>query len=60
MVVVHEWLVVVVSFGDWGVFVLVMAFKEVMLTSPPELAQYAPPPQPLVVLCGLFLDCMVC
>ena len=24
--------------GDWGVFALVMDFKEVMLTSPPELA----------------------
>ena len=36
--VVHEWLVVVVFCGDWGVFALLMDFKEVMLTSPPELA----------------------
>ena len=36
---VHEWLVVVVFFcGDLGVFALLMDFKEVMLTSPPELA----------------------
>ena len=53
MVVVHEWLVVVVFFGDWGVFVLVMAFKEVMLTSPPELAHCAPPPPPTEILLGL-------
>ena len=32
---------VVVFFGDWGVFLLVMAFKEVMPTSPPELAHSA-------------------
>ena len=30
--------------GDLGVFALVMDFKEVMLTSPPELAHCAPPP----------------
>ena len=30
--------------GDWGVLALVMDFREVMLTSPPELAHCAPPP----------------
>ena len=30
--------------GDWGVSALVMDFREVMLTSPPELAHCAPPP----------------
>jgi len=29
--------------GDWGVLALVMDFREVMLTSPPELAHCAPP-----------------
>ena len=38
LLVVHEWLVVVVFCGDWVVFALVMDFKEVMLTSPSELA----------------------
>ena len=33
-------------FGDWGVLALVMDFREVMLTSPPELAHCAPPPPP--------------
>ena len=28
----------------WGVFALVMDIREVMLTSPPELAHCAPPP----------------
>ena len=32
--------------GDWGVLVLVMDFREVMLTSPLELAHCAPPPPP--------------
>ena len=33
--------------GHWGVFALVMDFREVMLTSPPELAHCAPyPPYP--------------
>ena len=40
LVMVHEWFVVVVFWGDWGVFVLRMDFKEVMLTSPPELAHF--------------------
>ena len=31
--------------GDWGVLTLVMDFREVMLTSPPELA-HCPPPLP--------------
>ena len=35
---VHEGLVVVVYCGDWRVFTLVMDFKEVILTSPPEMA----------------------
>ena len=26
--------------GDWGLFALVMDFKEGMLTSPPELAHF--------------------
>ena len=30
--------------GDLGVLALVMDFREVMLTSPPELAHCAPPP----------------
>ena len=30
--------------GDWGLLALVMDFREVMLTSPPELAHYASPP----------------
>ena len=34
--------------GDWGVLALVMDFREVMLTSLPELAHCAPPP-PLTV-----------
>ena len=46
LVVVQEWLVVVVFCGDCGVFVLVMDFKEVMLTSPSELAHWAHPPPP--------------
>ena len=28
--------------GDWGVLALLLDFREVMLTSPPELAQCAP------------------
>ena len=38
--------------GDWRVFALVIDFKEVMLTSPPELAHCAPPPTPQVVRGG--------
>ena len=34
-----------IVFGDWGVLALVLDFREVMLTSPPELAHCAPPPQ---------------
>ena len=44
MVVVCEWLVVVVFCGDLGMFALLMDFKEVMLTSLPEMAHFAPPP----------------
>ena len=32
--------------GDWRVLALVLDFREVMLTSPPELAYCAPPPPP--------------
>ena len=32
--------------GDLGVFPIVMDLKEVMLTSPTELAHCAPPPSP--------------
>ena len=34
-------------FGDWGVFVLVMDVKKIMLTSPPELVHCAFSPPPL-------------
>ena len=30
--------------GDWGVLALVLDFREVMLTSPPELAHCGGPP----------------
>ena len=50
----------VVSFcGDWGVFVLVMDFKEVMLTSSPELAHCAPPPTDQIILICLNILVMV-
>jgi hypothetical protein len=41
-------LVVVIFVVIWGVFALVMDFSEVMLTSPPELAHCASPPQLLL------------
>ena len=44
--VVYKWLVVVSFVVIWGLFALVMDFREVMWTSPPEWAHCAPPPPP--------------
>ena len=46
MVVLVKWLVVFVVIV--GVLALVKGFREVMLTSPPELAHCAPPPAPCI------------
>ena len=43
VVVVVQWLVVVVVVVMVGVLALVVDFREVMMTSPPELAHCAPP-----------------
>ena len=40
--------------GDWGVLALVLDFREVMLTSPPELAHFAPPPLPGLLIEAIF------
>ena len=46
--------------GDWGVLALVMYFREVMLTSAPELAYCAPPPHPFPSQSTLFLSLHPC
>ena len=42
-------MVVVVFVLIVGLLALVVDFREVMLTSPPDLAQCAPPPTPLQI-----------
>ena len=50
--VLVQWLVVVVFVVIVGVLALVVDFREVTMTSPPEMAHCAPPSTPFCLVCG--------